>query len=74
MEAARSEHFPEIDRVKGVAILMVVAIHAKIAENTLIHEQLVNRAVPIFLLVFGVMSDASLRRAKASGARSRAGI
>jgi peptidoglycan/LPS O-acetylase OafA/YrhL len=67
MAGARSEHFAQVDRVKGVAILMVVAIHAKIAENTLIHEQLVNRAVPIFLLVFGMMSDASYRRARGNG-------
>ncbi len=63
------EHLPVIDRVKGVAILLVVAIHAKIGEGSLVHEHVVNRAVPIFLFVFGMMSEMSLGRARA-GART----
>lgn len=61
------EHLPVVDRVKGVAILFVVAIHAKIGEGSLFHEHVVNRAVPIFLLVFGMMSEASLGRALGAG-------
>jgi peptidoglycan/LPS O-acetylase OafA/YrhL len=59
------EHAPEIDRVKGLAILFVIGIHAKIGEGSILHEQLINRAVPIFLFVFGLMSELSLRRARA---------
>src|SRR5829696_6456484 len=67
MADSGSEHLPEIDRVKGLAILFVIAIHAKIGAETTVHEQLVNRAVPIFLFVFGLMSELSLRRARAAG-------
>jgi peptidoglycan/LPS O-acetylase OafA/YrhL len=67
MAGSGSEHSPEIDRTKGIAILFVIAIHAKIGEGSAVHEQLVNRAVPIFLFVFGMMSDLSYRRAVAAG-------
>src|SRR5262245_308229 len=67
MAESGSEQLPEIDRTKGLAILCVIAIHAKSGEGSVIHDQLVNRAVPIFLFVFGLMSELSFRRARASG-------
>ena len=67
MAGSGSEQLPEIDRTKGLAILFVIAIHAKIGYESVLHEQLVNRAVPIFLFVFGLMSELSYRRARAAG-------
>ncbi len=67
MAGSAPEYAPEIDRVKGLAILLVIGIHAKIGEGTIVHEQFVNRAVPIFLFVFGLMSELSLQRARKSG-------
>src|SRR5689334_21648651 len=64
MERPRPEHSPEIDRMKGLAILLVIANHAKIGADTLLHEQFVNRAVQLFLFVFGLMSELSIRRAR----------
>lgn len=48
---------PEIDWLKGFAILCVVCIHAKVYDSTLLFEHVVNRAVPIFLVLFGVTSE-----------------
>jgi peptidoglycan/LPS O-acetylase OafA/YrhL len=67
MASSGSENLPEIDRTKGLAILFVIAIHAKIGDQSILHEQLVNRAVPIFLFVFGLMSELSFQRARAQG-------
>jgi peptidoglycan/LPS O-acetylase OafA/YrhL len=58
MTEARA-HVPEIDWLKGFAILCVVCIHAKLGEGTLFFEYVVNRAVPIFLVLFGVTSALS---------------
>jgi peptidoglycan/LPS O-acetylase OafA/YrhL len=53
----RSAHVPEVDWLKGLAILWVVCIHAKLCETTLFYEYGINRAVPIFLVLFGVTSE-----------------
>ncbi len=46
----------EIDVLKGVAILFVCMIHAQPLSGTLVFELVVNRAVPIFLVLFGFTS------------------
>lgn len=48
---------PEIDWLKGFAILCVLLIHAKPLEGYAIQDQLVNRAVPIFVVLFGMTSE-----------------
>lgn len=58
------EHIEEIDRLKGFAILSVVCIHAQLYATTLFHQRVVNRAVPIFLVLFGVTSELFWQRAK----------
>ena len=45
---------PEIDWLKGLAILGVILIHAAPLRGTVVHEYLVNRAVPVFLVLFGM--------------------
>src|SRR5260221_8137169 len=67
MAGSSPERVPEIDRAKGLAILLVIGIHAKIAEGTLVHEQIVSRAVPIFVVLFGLMSELSFRRERETG-------
>jgi peptidoglycan/LPS O-acetylase OafA/YrhL len=67
MTGSGPDHSPEIDRVKGIAILFVIAVHARIGDQSALHEQLVNRALPILLFVFGLTSELSLRCARAEG-------
>ncbi len=47
---------PEIDWVKGWAILCVLLIHSKPFEAYAIQD-LINRAVPVFVVVFGMTSE-----------------
>lgn len=44
----------EIDWLKGLAILGVILIHAAPLRGTVVHEYLINRAVPVFLVLFGM--------------------
>ncbi len=44
----------EIDWLKGLAIIGVILIHAAPLRGTVVHEYLVNRAVPVFLVLFGM--------------------
>ena len=44
----------EIDWLKGLAIFGVILIHAGPLRGTVVHEYLVNRAVPVFLVLFGM--------------------
>jgi peptidoglycan/LPS O-acetylase OafA/YrhL len=48
---------PEVDWLKGVAILWVLIIHAKALDGTFAGTYLINRAVPIFVILFGLTSD-----------------
>jgi surface polysaccharide O-acyltransferase-like enzyme len=57
VHSQRAPRFPELDRSKGFAILLVVCIHAKVFEGFLFDEYAVNRAVPIFLVLFGATSE-----------------
>lgn len=58
-EDAKS-HLAEIDHLKGFAILCVVCIHAKPYAETWLFGHVMNRAVPIFLVLFGITSELSL--------------
>ncbi len=53
----RGARFCEIDLLKGVAILAVLLIHARPLVGSLVHTYLINRAVPIFLFLFGTTSQ-----------------
>jgi peptidoglycan/LPS O-acetylase OafA/YrhL len=67
MAETRTAHVPEIDWLKGFAILSVVCIHAKVYETTRFYEFVVNRAVPIFLVLFGITSELWWARAVPAG-------
>lgn len=56
MEAGRARR-PEIDRLKGLAILGVMLIHAQPLVGTFVGDRIVNRAVPVFLVLFGMTSE-----------------
>ena len=51
------EHVPEIDWLKGFAILGVIWIHSKPYDESFFFLQVINRAVPIFLVLFGLSSE-----------------
>jgi surface polysaccharide O-acyltransferase-like enzyme len=53
-----------VDWLKGIAILCVIGIHAKIYDETLFHQHVVNRAVPMFLILFAVTSELWWERAE----------
>ena len=61
-------HLPELDRLKGFAIACVVCIHAELYSHTLFFDRIVNRAVPIFIVLFGVTSELWWKRAQAAEA------
>jgi peptidoglycan/LPS O-acetylase OafA/YrhL len=60
---------PEIDRLKGLAILGVLLIHARPLVGTPLGDHVVNRAVPVFLVLFGMTSEMWWRAHGAAGAR-----
>jgi peptidoglycan/LPS O-acetylase OafA/YrhL len=66
-----TERIREIDWLKGFAILCVIWIHAKPFENSLFYLEIVDRAVPIFLVLFGVSSELWWNRAAAMSPRER---
>ncbi len=47
----------EIDWTKGFAILCVLLIHAEPLLGTWMHGYVINRAVPVFLVLFGMTSE-----------------
>jgi peptidoglycan/LPS O-acetylase OafA/YrhL len=49
--------YPEIDAVKGLALLGVLLIHAQTLDGTALYEHLVNRSVPVLLVLFGAASE-----------------
>lgn len=54
---ALSDHVPEIDWLKGFAILCVIAIHAQFLEGSWIYRHLIDRAVLILMVLFGISSE-----------------
>lgn len=60
--AERPEHLTEIDALKGFAIISVVCIHAKPFATTWLFDRVTNRAVPIFLVLFGITSELYLSK------------
>src|ERR1700752_2162708 len=54
--AARSRDRADIDMAKGFAILCVMLIHSEPLTGTLLHDYVINRAVPIFVTMFGMTS------------------
>jgi peptidoglycan/LPS O-acetylase OafA/YrhL len=71
---------PAIDRAKGVAIVGVLLIHARPLAGTWIHAHVIDHAVPVFLVLFGMTSrlwwerdrDASWRATTMRWYRARA--
>jgi peptidoglycan/LPS O-acetylase OafA/YrhL len=53
---------PAIDMVKGLAILWVLLIHSRALGESPIFYNLVNHAVPIFVVIFGLNSELWWRR------------
>lgn len=63
-----TDHLPEIDMVKGVAIIGVTLIHSTVlGEDTWPMMLLFVHAVPIFLVLFGVNSESWFERRSPSG-------
>jgi peptidoglycan/LPS O-acetylase OafA/YrhL len=57
-EPARSDgRHREVDAVRGLAILGVLLIHANPLQENAFHQIVVNRAVAVFLVLFGVSSE-----------------
>jgi peptidoglycan/LPS O-acetylase OafA/YrhL len=52
-----AQRYPEIDAVKGLALLGVLLIHAQTLDGTALYEHLVNRSVPVLLVLFGAASE-----------------
>src|SRR5262245_1109136 len=46
-----------IDMVKGLAIVWVILIHAEVLQRRWVLDYLINHAVPIFLVLFGVNAE-----------------
>jgi peptidoglycan/LPS O-acetylase OafA/YrhL len=53
---------PAIDMVKGCAILWVLAIHSRVLGERAVFYNVVNHAVPIFIVLFGLNSALWWRR------------
>ncbi|HEX4337211.1 MAG TPA: acyltransferase [Polyangiaceae bacterium] len=70
-KGARSSYVPAVDWLKGVAIILVVCVHAKVYETSLFHLHVVNRAVPIFLVLLGVTSETFWERHAGDSTRER---
>jgi peptidoglycan/LPS O-acetylase OafA/YrhL len=71
--AENQSRIPEIDSLKGFCILSVVCIHAKLYSASFFHLYVINRAVPIFLVLFGVTSQLWWRSAENLGQGLRLG-
>jgi len=55
--ATNRSSYPEIDRLKGVAIVFVLLIHPRVFVGHAFHDAIVDRGVPIFLCLFGMTSE-----------------
>ena len=56
-EMSAAKRFLEIDWLKGLAIVCVLLIHAEPLVGSALHEYVINRAVPVFVVLFGVSSE-----------------
>ena len=56
-KAGARPHIPQIDWAKGLAILCVLLIHSKPISGTLLYDHFVDRAVPVFIVLFGMTSE-----------------
>lgn len=52
-----AHHIAEVDQLKGLAILFVICIHAEVLRGTAVFDHLVNRAVYIFIVLFGITGE-----------------
>jgi len=55
-------HIVAIDMAKGVAIVWVILIHAEVLQQRWVLHHLINHAVPVFLVLFGVNAEQWWRR------------
>ncbi len=62
MSTAAARRYAAIDLVKGLAILGVLLIHSEALGDSRVFYYLVNRAVPVFIVLFGVNSELWWRR------------
>jgi peptidoglycan/LPS O-acetylase OafA/YrhL len=62
-----SERLPQLDVAKGFAILGVIAIHSELFSPSLFDTHIVNRAVPMFLVMFGMTSTLWWNRTDETG-------
>jgi len=62
MSAPARPHWIEIDLLKGCAILWVLLIHSKALGDSLGFLYVIGRAVPLFIIVFGLNSTLWWRR------------
>jgi peptidoglycan/LPS O-acetylase OafA/YrhL len=62
VEKRGEAHLDSIDLVKGCAILWVFLIHSQALGDTRSFRHVVNQAVPIFIVLFGVNSELWWRR------------
>jgi peptidoglycan/LPS O-acetylase OafA/YrhL len=63
-----------VDRAKGLAILGVIGIHSRVAADLWFSDFLVNRSVPLFLVLFGVSSELWWRDSERGGASTKGGL
>jgi peptidoglycan/LPS O-acetylase OafA/YrhL len=64
-------HVREIDVLKGFCVLCVAAIHAAFLADTAIFRFLIDRAVLVFLVLFGVTSEFWWRRSREESGATR---
>jgi peptidoglycan/LPS O-acetylase OafA/YrhL len=62
MTSAAGGRDPAIDMAKGVAILWVLLIHSDALHQNLLFRHVVNQAVPVFVVLFGLNSTLWWRR------------
>jgi peptidoglycan/LPS O-acetylase OafA/YrhL len=61
-----ADRYWHIDALRGAAMLCVLLIHADPLRGNALHNQVVNRAVPVLLVLFGLSSQLSWDRLAAS--------
>lgn len=61
------ERIPEIDWLKGAAILCTILIHAGPLDGNRFFETVLNRAVPVFAVLFGMNAEAWWRAREGTG-------